>query len=314
MQCRFFGFDRWHKANLEADPTNALISITHCEVEVLLRIEVFSYGSNSYIKALRFNTIDTSDYLDFFGIETVGEHFFDQLFTKIRKHNPDILLFSNIVFGSRFHRLLNEYLSKHYGTYDFAGISAFGIKLGSHFNDYIKSLGKQSARNLIRIRKKIVVLEPKFSIKTMDDSDLTWLIKHQAIRAKSMSYDSFVDTKISKVLRNMIPNINLKFAGVKCNGKLLSAMVILDDGMCFGVYLQAFDIDFSKYYPSLYLLTELIDYSSKVGYTYLDLLRGNETYKLHFCNNVTDLVKVSAIINKSLNLLSVKDFINNLIE
>lgn len=314
MQCRFFSLNGWHQANLKAHSVGEMITFTHNQVEIILRMELFSNGADSFIKVLRFHTIDTSDYLDFLGIETVNNQFFQKLLAKIHYCHPDLLLFSNIVFESRFHRLLKENLSRYFDTSEFDGISSFGIKPGSGFEDYLCGIGKQSSRNLIRIRKKIGTLKPVFSVKEMDEDDLNWLMKHQAIRAQRMSYDRLADGKVNQVIKNMIPDGHLKFAELRVNSRLISGMVILDDDECFGIYLQAFDGEYARYYPSLFLLTELIDYSSSLGYAYLDLLRGDEAYKLHFCNHNVALVKFAAIVNKSLDLASVEGFIKNLIE
>jgi CelD/BcsL family acetyltransferase involved in cellulose biosynthesis len=58
-------------------------------------------------------------------------------------------------------------------------------------------------------------------------------------------------------------------------------------------------------------LAKTIEQAISTGISYIDFLRGDESYKQHFVNNRIDMIKFVAILNPNLDETEVISFINN---
>ncbi len=246
----------------------------------------------------RMATINTSDYFDFESICYVDDRFFSRLTNSAASQHADGILLSNIVSGTAFHRLAAGFFFNNHNCIEIEAVPSYGIRVQGGFEDYVKTIGKESGRNITRIRKKLQQAGAVFLLAALSTEYIDWLLDHQAIRAATKNYDAVRSTEVATILRQMIPDEHIQFAGVQLDGRLISGMVVFRYEDSLAIYIQAFDTAYAATYPSIYLLSELIACSGKHNITYIDLLRGDETYKERFCNHKTELVKLLIIMNE----------------
>ena len=304
MQNRFFSQDGWHLANLieERHRHSRLFSIKWQNNDLFFRVDEIELGSgNGNDKLVRLGIIETSDYLDFNKIELADSGFFSTLADTAKKQNCDAILLSNIVSGSRFDLTVKQYFEGQDYYYELKCVPTFGIRNKGNFANYLNSIGKESGRNLIRIRKKLAKLNPVFGLEPLTECNIAWQLRHQKFRAAARDYDIFENSIVDKVLRRALGLCNLKFASIKIDGKIACGMTILEHGDNWGIYLQAFDLAYNAYYVSICLLSEMIEASFTHNIAYVDLLRGDESYKKRYCNTRIDLKKIAIKFNENLS-------------
>jgi hypothetical protein len=317
MYNRFFSQDGWHLANLieERHRRTRFFSIKWINNDLFFRVDEMDLGSgNGNDKLVRLGIIETSDYLDFKNVDLADTGFFSTLVDVAKKQNCDVILLSNIVSGSKFDLSVNQYFYSQENYYKLKCVPTFGIHNKGSFANYLKSIGEGSGRNLIRIKKKLAKSNPVFGLEPLTEWHIAWQLRHQKIRAKDKGYDIFENSIVDKVLRRALGLCNLRFASIKIDGKIACGMTILEHGDSWGIYLQAFDMAYSKHYVSICLLSEIIEASFNHNISYIDLLRGDESYKKRYCNTRIDLRKIAIKINQNLSTESLVKKLESLIE
>ncbi len=304
MHNRFFSQDGWHHANLieQRDRHSRIFFISWMDNDLFFRVDEMDLGSgNGHDKLARLGIIETSDYLDFHNIDLADSGFFSSLLDAAGSQSCDAILLSNIVSGSAFDLAVRRYFDGRENYFELPCIPAFGIHNKGNFENYLKSIGKESGRNLKRTKKNFASMNPVFGLEPLTEGHVEWQLRHQKIRAEEKGYDIFEHSVVERVLRRALGPCNLKFASIKVNGSVVCGMTILEHGDNWGIYLQAFDLAYSTYYVSIFLLAEVIEAGFSHGISYIDLLRGDEGYKKRYCNNRIELKKVAIKINKKLS-------------
>lgn len=313
MYSRIFGTSGWHQANINAmeDEGYELLSIAWRGQAVFFMIREFAYGDRSF-RIARFITADSADYLDFAGIDEVDTSFFRTLRKELIHRRVAALLLSNIVRDSLFYQSVHAFFPV---VQDLDCIPALGIICrGTGMEDYYGSIGRESRRNLKRIRKAGAEAGMVFRYDPLGGEALDWILHHQEQRAFSTAYSVIKDTVVAQILRQQIPGDRFHVASVGCNGSCISGMLIGEYEKTLAVYIQAFDSRFRRYYPSLFLLSELVEYAVIHGYAYIDLLRGEEAYKKRFCNHSVALVKTLIPFNDPAGWKTIVRWAENMVE
>lgn len=262
-------------------------------------------------RLVRFATAETADYLDFPGLQEVSPDFITELRDVSSQYGANAILLSNHLKNEGLHRAVKAAFPE---SVDLPCVSSMGIECQDSFDDYGLTIGKESKRNLVRIARKMDQMKAIFSMDELTQEDFNWLLFHQKLRAEAMGYDHLEKTMVQRVISKMVPNSQLQFASIRLNNETIAAMIIFQSEKTLAIYSQAFDMAYSKLYPSLFLLKELIDYCCDHGYTYLDLLRGEETYKQRFCNREIPLVKTLTYVTPEKGNAPILSFIKDWIE
>lgn len=291
MFCRAFGTTGWHQANVAAlaNAGHELFALEWAGRSVPFVVQEMQHEESTF-RVGRFATIETSDYLDFDGIETVNARFFEALSTRASEHNVDALLLSNVVRNNHFHQTAAQ-IFERMAALDC--VSTLGITCPPNATEaYHQGLGKSTGRNLLKISSNCTDRGCEFHLEPLTQQQLRWLLHHQEARAAAMAYDVLDNTLVKEVLSTQLPTERIQFASISFNNKTIAGMIMLVAPTSMAVYIQAFDAEYQRWYPSLFLLAKLAEHASATGCEYIDLLRGEEAYKERYCNHKIELTKL----------------------
>ncbi|MDR1225774.1 MAG: GNAT family N-acetyltransferase [Prevotellaceae bacterium] len=260
----------------------------------------------------RFITAESADYLDFKGIEEVDCTFFKALKKELNDRDVAALLLSNVMYNSHFYQSAHAFYAE---AMDIECTSSLGIICpNTNIEDYFTTIGRETKRNLKRIRKNCTKAGMVFRYNSINDDALSWIFDHQEQRSLAANYSAIKNTVAGEILKQQAKANSYNIAWISCNGVCTSGMLIMQDNKTLAVYIQAFDKLYGKYYPSLFLLTKLTEYAITHGYEYLDLLRGEELYKKRLCNHSFIMKKILIPVKQSADWEHIVPYVKKMIE
>ena len=270
------------------------------------QVDIPGYGN---VRCCRFGTVYVSDYLDFPDIEKFSAPDLKQLVKKLKQRNADILWWSNIPVGSRFHHVMTDSLTEN--TITLPCVPAMGLTCSNNFNTYLLSRSRNFRRNYKRFLRRLHKNGVGFLVKKLSLEDIEWFLHNQALRARVKDYDPFrEDDAFVLFIQSMATLENVDSVCFVKEGLPISMLIVLREKKSAAIYAQAFDERWKSYYPSYTLITRYIQYVHETGsFRYLDFLRGEEGYKQHFINNRVEMSKFILFLNDACNSNIVQNYL-----
>ena len=164
-------------------------------------------------------------------------------------------------------------------------------------DDYLRShLGKSQHYSINRARKR---LEEVFDVRyetywgSMDSPEyhqlfdkLIDLIQVRASERRSDDDDWGYLTFYRDTFLDLIRKKKANCQVIRANGELVAIGFNLLAGSGAYGFIKSYNTDYSKFYPGLLSVVQLIDWCLQEGFDYLDMLKHDNPYKLEFSNDV----------------------------
>lgn len=272
------------------------ITLGHGSLPVV--IEEIDLGNDASFNALRFSGIFTSDYLDFKGRESVVEIDVLKMISDAKELGSDLVWLSNIPNSSRLFSVLNNLVDENDSMEFIPCVSTFGFVCEETHDDYLKSLSKNTRRNIKRKNKKLDNVGATYLIKPVDQTSIRQFFEMQQLRANEKNMSPIRENdRLRNFIESMVNDSSIYFSTISVSNKPISQLMLLIEDHSIAIYMQAFDPEWSSYSPSFCNISRLTRYAHEQGYSYVDFLRGDEKYKMHFCNTRVDMSKFIAVLN-----------------
>ncbi len=313
---RYFKSKEWiekTKLSYTTTPSREFSEISVGQNSIPVVMENINIGQNSSVRALRFAGIFTSDYLDFEGRESITPDDITQILTAAQSTKSDLIWLSNIPHHSNFYVALRNYQEEKRGDVRLLDcVPTFGIVCEETYDDYLKSISKNTRRNIKRKNRKLDDLGASFSIAPADRDLISQFLEIQDMRAREKALSSIQDDKQMKLFISSLKNeVSVFFSTLSISGKPISQLLLLVHDKSIAIFMQGFDPKWARYSPSFCNISRLIKYAHEQGFAYIDFLRGEEEYKLRFCNTKVELSKFVAILNPKIDINKVVSFVEN---
>lgn len=168
------------------------------------------------------------------------------------------------------------------------------------YNDYYKQLSKNHRQSLKfrynKTKQNNVHIEYIFK-KNITEDEMNTLanihIKRQKfLHEKGVSgrYSHFTDQRENKLIKSSFcsgePDSKM-LACMKCNDSIVAYILLFVNKNTLSYWNTAFDTDYELYAPTKLLINELIKYAFENKYEYLDFMRGGDSYKFRWANDVS---------------------------
>lgn len=270
-------------------------------------------GGVTTFSACRFGSVYFSDYLDFPGIDFSTQGTVDEIISTARSQNADVVWLSNIPAETVLGKTLACYRNDNASCHVLGCIPTVGIDCPDTYDNYLASLSKNNRRNIRRKTEALTLLGVTHQIVPATEEKIISLLGLQQMRAADQdSLDPLnADLNVTKFLTSLVGKPGVEISEVLLDGKPISQILLLRDKTTLAVLAQGFDPKYNAYSPSFVNLAKTIEHAISTGISYIDFLRGDESYKQHFVNNRIDMIKFVAILNPNLDETEVISFINN---
>lgn len=301
---KFEWMEKWWKHNKTNNKLNILIVEDNNEI---LGIAPLYINNTKAFKIIQIKQLcwlggEISDYLDFIikqdeRHEEIFKFLFEYIFDEL---NADEICFRQINNNYPNFDLWEKYTKLR--KLDFKPYrECWRINLGefSGYDEYFSQLSKSHKRSIKARHKKLntEVKDYEFIFKkdiSPDDIDTVSRINitrqkylyEEKCKGKRFCY--FVDKQKTDFIYDYFVNSDLKdkfFTALKCNGKIASYILCLTHKDNLYLWNMAFDPEFEFCAPTKILVNEAIKYAFENNYKYFDFMRGNDPYKLKWCND-----------------------------
>lgn len=249
----------------------------------------------------RLGTAGVTDYFSFPGYERLENQ--AQAENIIQQTNTDVILFSNIVVGSKAY---NAFHGATQGDW-LPASSSFGVQCGDGFDGYLRRLSRVQRRT-VRRKLKVATENGFFSIRKCTERDINWVLAAQSLRSRIKQYTSLKDRReFVQFLLDLTRNTHVLFAAYTIAGKVASGLILFEEKKCWSVYVQGFDEKYAALSPSYSTINWTIQEACSQGIPYVDLLRGNEPYKAHIAKNEVQMRKF--FLKENTQLQGIDEFV-----
>jgi len=244
-------------------------------------------------KILRFiASQEVSDYCDFIMLNGRREEFYENLLSYLKTNYSDIkkIELMNIKSSSPTLSFLPGLAPEHgYSSSCTEAEVAPLLELPSSYEDYMKSLSKKNRHELRRKLRRMESLEGVKITKITDTKELqssleTFIALHREGSPSKERFwvkkgmSAFFQEIASRFSRQKWVELNLSFYEDRVMAALLNFSY--SDQVYF--YNVAFNKDFARYSPGLFLFNHCLKQAISEGKKKADFLRGREKYKYYF--------------------------------
>jgi CelD/BcsL family acetyltransferase involved in cellulose biosynthesis len=244
-------------------------------------------------KILRFiASQEVSDYCDFITLDERREEFYENLLSYLQTNYSDIkkIELMNIQSSSPTLSFLPGF-AHEYGYSSSCSESEVAplLELPSSYEDYIKSLSKKYRHELRRKLRRMESLEGVKVTKITDTKELqssleTFIALH---REGSPSKERFWKKKGMSAFFHVVASLFSRQKWVELNflyyeDRVMAALLNFSYSDQIYFYNVAFNKDFARYSPGLFLFDHCIKQAISESKNKADFLRGREKYKYYF--------------------------------
>ena len=235
---------------------------------------------------------EVSDYCDFIMLDSRREEFYESLLSYLRRNYSDIdkIELINIQSSSPALSFLPDLATEYGYSSSFTETEVAPIlELPSTYEDYISGLDKKCRHELRRKLRRMESLEGVKVKKITDKNELqsaieTFIALH---REGSPSKQRFWGKKGMPAFFQEIASRFSRQKRVELNflhheDRIMAALLIFSYSDQVYFYNVAFNKDFARYSPGLFLFNHCIKQAISEGKRKVDFLRGREKYKYYF--------------------------------
>ncbi len=252
---------------------------------------------------------EVSDYCDFVVEKEKSEEFFKNVLNHIKTTHPDIekIDLMNIKSTSQTLDILPRMASEWEYSCSKTEIEVAPLlELPSSYEAYLENLSKKKRHELRRKLRRMESLEGIRVEKITDTKNLlTFIDKFIALhRQRSPSKAKFWEKpKMTAFFHEMAHRFSLR-KWIEMNvlfheDRMLAALLNFTNADWIFFYNVAFDKDFARYSPGIYLFNHSIQEAISTGKKCTDFLRGREEYKYYFGAEESKIFRLILIPGKS---------------
>ncbi len=252
---------------------------------------------------------EVSDYCDFVYIKGYEEEFYESLFEyfKTIQSNIEKIELMNMQSSSSTLVYLPRLASKHGFTCSKEEVEVAPVlELPSSYEDYLGNLSKKKRHELRRKLRRIESLDGIRVERITDSKNLrTYLDRFIAIHKQGSSAKAkfWEKPKMTDFFHEMANRFSLReWIELKVlfyEERILAALLNFSYSDCIYFYNVAFDRDFARYSPGIFLFDHSIREAISTRKKSVNFLRGREEYKYYFGAKDSKIFRLILIPHKS---------------
>lgn len=279
-----------------------------------LVIETITLPKVGIVKLARFAGVFVSDY---FSVNPdVDQEAYLDLKQQLEAMGIDGVWFSNIRVESEFSQIIK---TLDHGEI-LSNIPSVGLFCDLSFDQWLVKKSKNMRKNAKRKFESLSGYAEslgesiEFVTKPASTDSIRTLLANQQTRADQKGFDAFIEkSEFSSFVRSLKDTPSVLAGELKVGDRILSSLLFFvdEENKSIAFYMQSFDAQWERFSPSFCAIIKLIEYAHDNGFLYVDFLRGDEDYKRHFTDNKFEMIKFVDVINNSVSLGNLVDFVSS---